>query len=358
MPPEVEESRAKPTTQSDAPPSFDFFGFHQAGKTLSDNNAQSQKDKPQSSIEITNPFSFNQGFSKQESGSKPSVGRASDIDKGASSQPAGKDDKGSSPKPAGEDLGASKKPDNIICVDGFCRPMTPAEMQKEAAKRAGKSDATFPIPPFDFSKYGIGDGGVIQAGHEAPADKTVKPSDSLKELPSLTPPGSSTGRSSIIDAYERRQGARQAGGGSLPPIDAIPNNPGSDVRPWTPPQDNNNNNDSIDPTAKEVIHLSSKEQLEKEIRNSKVPVIVDFFATWCGPCKTLGPRLTNLAREQGGAVKVIKVDGDQFPELVSQYGVSGYPTLVSFKNGAESERTSGDQQPGTLRSLVNRLRGR
>ncbi len=352
MPPEVEESRAKPTTQSDAPPSFDFFGFHQQGKTMSDNNALSQKDKPQSSIEITNPFSFNQGLSKQESGSKQNVGRASDNDKGVSSKPAGKDD-----------VGASKKPDNMICVDGICRPMTPAEMEREAAKRAGKHDATFPIPPFDFSKYGTVDGGVKQAGYDAPADKTSKPSDSLKELPNLTPPGSSTGRSSIIDAYERRQGARQAGGGALPSIDAIPNNPnqnpGSDLKPWTPPQDrNNNNNDSIDPSAREVLHLSSKEQLDNEIKNSKVPVIVDFYATWCGPCQRLGPKLESLARDQGGAVKVIKVDGDQFPELVSQYGVSGYPTLVSFKNGSESERTSGDQATSTLQSLAKRLRNR
>lgn len=348
MPPEVEESRAKPQTPPAELPSFDFYSFHQqAGKPLSDNNAP--KDRPQGSIELTNPFSFNQG---PNGGFKKEIGRSSEDSKGSDAKPTG----GATSKKA--DDGGFKKPDGMICVDGVCRPMTPAEKEAEAAKRAGKpGDLIFPISPFNFQKYGTNDDGIKQAGHETPAEKTNKPADNLKELPNLTPPGSTTGRSSIVDAYERRQGARQAGGGSLPGIDAIPNNPGSDVRPWTPPNDNNNNNnDKIDPRAKEVLHLSSEEQFKNEVLNSKVPVIVDFYATWCGPCKQLAPNLKALANEKGGAVKVVKVDAEQFPNLAAEYSVHGYPTMVYINNGGEVGRTSGYHDMSQLRAIADKLR--
>ena len=72
---------------------------------------------------------------------------------------------------------------------------------------------------------------------------------------------------------------------------------------------------------------------ESDVLNSDLPVIVDFWAEWCGPCKMIGPHLEEISDEMSGAVKVTKLNIDENPDLAAKYGVRSIPTLVMFKNG-------------------------
>ncbi len=72
---------------------------------------------------------------------------------------------------------------------------------------------------------------------------------------------------------------------------------------------------------------------EAEVLKSKEPVVVDFFAEWCGPCKAMAPALAQVATELEGKVKVVKVDVDQNPAITQRYKISAMPTLMIFKGG-------------------------
>jgi thioredoxin 1 len=85
----------------------------------------------------------------------------------------------------------------------------------------------------------------------------------------------------------------------------------------------------------------TEDTFQAEVLNAAEPVLVDFSAVWCGPCKMLDPIVKQLAGEWQGKVKVVKIDADQNPNVLMQYSVLGIPTLLFFKQGEVKERITG-----------------
>ena len=85
----------------------------------------------------------------------------------------------------------------------------------------------------------------------------------------------------------------------------------------------------------------TEDTFQKEVLDSSDPVLVDFSAVWCGPCKMLDPVVKQLAGEWDGKVKVVKIDADANPDIVMKYRVMGIPTLLFFKGGEVQERVTG-----------------
>ena len=87
---------------------------------------------------------------------------------------------------------------------------------------------------------------------------------------------------------------------------------------------------------------------EQEVIKSDVPVVVDFWATWCGPCRMVGPILDDLAGEYAGKVKVVKVNVDEQRELANRYQIQAIPTLMVFKGGEQVDRSVGAESKAEL----------
>jgi len=92
---------------------------------------------------------------------------------------------------------------------------------------------------------------------------------------------------------------------------------------------------------------------KSEVVESPVPVLIDFTATWCGPCKMLEPIVQQLVKDWDGKVKVAKLDVDDDPNLAMEYNVMGVPTLILFKDGKPVERVTGYQPKDRLQNKFN-----
>jgi thioredoxin 1 len=100
-----------------------------------------------------------------------------------------------------------------------------------------------------------------------------------------------------------------------------------------------------------AIVYADEKTFRKEVLQSEVPVLVDFYADWCGPCRALGPVLEELARETPDA-KIVKVNVDNSPQLAGQYGVSSIPNLIVFKDGRVASQQAGLASKQQLKALL------
>ena len=91
---------------------------------------------------------------------------------------------------------------------------------------------------------------------------------------------------------------------------------------------------------------------QTEVTESALPVLVDFWAPWCGPCKMVAPVLDELAREYAGKLKIVKLNVDQNQQVAAQFGISSIPTLIMFRNGKEAGKMIGFQSKDALKKLI------
>ncbi|MBT4763097.1 MAG: thioredoxin [Bdellovibrionaceae bacterium] len=94
---------------------------------------------------------------------------------------------------------------------------------------------------------------------------------------------------------------------------------------------------------------------ESEVINSSTPVLVDFWAEWCGPCRALGPKLEEIATEMGGEkLKVVKLNIDENPQSPAKFGVRGIPTLIIFKDGKEVDQIVGNHPKENIVATIEK----
>jgi thioredoxin 2 len=87
--------------------------------------------------------------------------------------------------------------------------------------------------------------------------------------------------------------------------------------------------------------VGSAADFDELLRDSPAPVLVDFWAAWCGPCRTVAPELEKIATDRAGRVVVAKVDTEALPDVAARFGIRSIPTMIMFRNGKEASRLSG-----------------
>jgi len=101
------------------------------------------------------------------------------------------------------------------------------------------------------------------------------------------------------------------------------------------------------------VDYVEEDNFQSEVLNADKPVLVDFTAGWCQPCKMIDPVVKQLAQDWDGKVKVVKLDADENPNILMQFGVLGIPTLMLFKGGQVKERVTGYQPKDKLVMKLN-----
>lgn len=96
----------------------------------------------------------------------------------------------------------------------------------------------------------------------------------------------------------------------------------------------------------------TSEQFEEKVLNNSKPVLVDFYATWCGPCRMLGPILEQVAEENNGEFDIFKIDVDECEDIAQEFGIMSIPTLMVFKNGELVKRETGLRPKNAIFDLM------
>ena len=103
------------------------------------------------------------------------------------------------------------------------------------------------------------------------------------------------------------------------------------------------------------IHAISDDTFETEVLQSATPVLIDFWAPWCGPCRAIAPLVEELAREYAGKIKVVKMNVDDNPRTPQRYGVRGIPNLILFQGGQVKEQIVGAVPKSHLTKAIDRV---
>ena len=102
------------------------------------------------------------------------------------------------------------------------------------------------------------------------------------------------------------------------------------------------------------VQTTNRDSFEQDVISSDRPVLVDFYADWCGPCRVIGPIVEELADEYESKIDVRKVNVDDDPELTGQFGIRGIPTLILFKDGEPAETVVGVVTKSALAEVIDR----